>query len=295
MSLHPIPLVFDSLGVRSSSFKVSTNKVKVLVDPWADLGAWRFKLPPHEIEKTKLKEFRGMLEKEARNTQIVTVTHYHMDHFSYNSKIYEGKIVLAKDINKCINHNQKMRGVRFKNEMKEKTKLLIYADSKTLTFEDLTLKFSPPLPHGEEGTFLGYILMITSEKGKGKILFTSDVGGFLDDKATSYVVNEEPKIIICDGPPTYLLGNGFTFKELEKSKRNLLQVITKTNVKTLILDHHLTRELNYRMSLREVYEKGEEAGVEVMTAARYLGVDDLLLEASRKKLYEKGSSFLLNR
>jgi len=50
------------------------------------------------------------------------------------------------------------------------------------------------------------------------------------------------------------------------------------------LDHHLLRDLEYRKKFHEVYEAG---GDRIKTFAEYLGMENNLLEARRKELWER--------
>ncbi len=281
-----IPLSFDSLGVRSSSVKVEAGGLTVLIDPWAALGPYRYGLPPHEVEKRKLAETREKLLKEAAKAQIVTVTHYHRDHYSCSDKLYKGKIVLAKRIDEKINQSQRRRGWLFKERIAHLTSKFLYADGKTFNFGGLKLKFSEPFPHGEENTPLGYVLMVTVEHSGRKVLFTSDVEGPLVEEAVEYMLSEEAGTIIVDGPATYLIGSKLNENHLKIAKRNLLRIIKESEAsETLIIDHHLIRSLTFKMDLQEVYLKAEEIGKRVLTAAEYLNMGNVPLEAMRKELY----------
>ena len=85
-----------------------------------------------------------------------------------------------------------------------------------------------------------------------------------------------------DGPPTYFLGWKFSRENLNNAKENLLEIIDETGCE-VILDHHLLRDLKYKEKFPEVYETGK-----VKSFAQYLGEDERLLEANRKKLWESG-------
>jgi len=61
----------------------------------------------------------------------------------------------------------------------------------------------------------------------------------------------------------------------------------KTNIKNIVIDHHLLRDLNFKEELKDVYKFGEQLGVKVITAAEFLGKKNLQLEAHRKELLKK--------
>jgi hypothetical protein len=48
-------------------------------------------------------------------------------------------------------------------------------------------------------------------------------------------------------------------------------VIETTRVRTLIIDHHLLRDPNWKEEMVEVFERGRKAGKKVVTVAGFLG------------------------
>jgi predicted metallo-beta-lactamase superfamily hydrolase len=53
----------------------------------------------------------------------------------------------------------------------------------------------------------------------------------------------------------------------------------------LILEHHILRDENWLEKTKTVFQKSAEGNSEVLTAAKYLGGRDLLLESMRRKLF----------
>ncbi|MEM2772647.1 MAG: MBL fold metallo-hydrolase, partial [Candidatus Pacearchaeota archaeon] len=58
----------------------------------------------------------------------------------------------------------------------------------------------------------------------------------------------------------------------------------ETDVETIILDHHLTRDENFKDYLKEILNQNK---TKILTAAEYLGKENELLEAKRRELYKK--------
>jgi len=100
------------------------------------------------------------------------------------------------------------------------------------------------------------------------------------------MLEKSAEVVFIDGPMTYMLGYRFSQKSFESSIENLRRLIAETDIKTLILDHHLTRDLKWRERMQEVFRAGEEAGVKVESAAEFAGVEEELLEARRAELYK---------
>jgi hypothetical protein len=86
---------------------------------------------------------------------------------------------------------------------------------------------------------------------------------------------------------TYMLGYRYSQKSFYESLNNLRKIIEVTDVKEIIVDHHLTRDLKWRERLETVFSAGIEHGVKVLSAAEFGNIDEDMLEARRKELYKK--------
>lgn len=281
-----IPLAFDSLGVRSTATWVETDK-KILIDPGAALGPLRYGLPPSKIEYSKLEELARVIISYAEKSDILIVSHYHYDHHFPEQDFYEGKILLIKDPKNKINFSQKQRGKEFLGLLGKKPQRIEFADGKEFEFGKTRLKFSPPFFHGKEYSKLGYVL-ITSVSYQGeKILHASDIQGPQTITTTDWIISENPDVLILSGYPTLLMGWRFSKFGLLESNQNLIKILSQTKVNTVILDHHLVRDLHYLNKIEEVLKTAEKLKKKVITAAEFLGQEPDFLEARRKELYEK--------
>jgi uncharacterized protein len=277
-----IPIASDSLGVRSMATYIETKDCKILIDPSAALAAKRYSLPPHQKEYEALNNIKEKISSYAKKCDILTISHYHFDHYEENKTFYKEKKVFAKSITKKINKSQKERGKELKNNI-EKICDLNYCDDSDYKFGNTKILFSSPFFHGPKNVRLGYIIMTEISEGKKRILHTSDVQGPITDNATDYIIERKPDILILDGPPTNLLGYRFSYKNLEKATINLIKIIE--NIKCdIILDHHLLRDIKYKKVFSKPYEIGKKR---VKTFAEYLGKENNTLEANRKKLWGK--------
>ena len=97
------PIASDSMGVRSMATLVTTGDCQVLLDPGAALGPIRYSLPPLKAELKALASALNTIGRIARNCQILTISHYHYDHYLPEADIYKDKIVYAKDPKNNIN------------------------------------------------------------------------------------------------------------------------------------------------------------------------------------------------
>ena len=98
-------LACDSLGVRSLATFVKTDKT-ILIDPGAALGPSRYGLPPSPQELNALDDAVENIKKYATKAQIMTISHYHYDHYMPDDCIYKNKILLIKDPENKINLSQ---------------------------------------------------------------------------------------------------------------------------------------------------------------------------------------------
>ena len=188
------PIASDSLGIRSMATYVETNHCKILIDPSAALGPKRYGLPPHKKELEQLYKTKNEIAKIAEKSDILTISHYHYDHYDPNEVFYKNKKVFAKDIKQNINKSQTQRGTEFKENV-ENICELIHSDNTTHEFNDTTITFSPPFFHGPEKIRLGYVIMTTIEDGGKKVLHASDVQGPVTKNATDYIIKQNPDLL----------------------------------------------------------------------------------------------------
>jgi len=277
-----IPLASDSLGVRSMATYVETDDRNILIDPSAALGPKRYGLPPVQQELEMLTKIKQEIAKTAEHCDILTISHYHYDHYDPTEGFYNGKKIFAKDIEQNINKSQKQRGADFKNVVGDICDLT-YCDDSQHHIGGTTITFSPPFFHGPENVRLGYVIMTTIDDGKQKILHASDVQGPVTKSAKDYILKQKPDLLIIDGPPTIFLGWKFSKQSLQDASDNLVEIIETLGCQ-VILDHHLLRDLKYLNIFSEPYGIGKE---KVKTFAEYLGKENNTLEAHRKELWGK--------
>lgn len=275
-----VPIASDSLGVRSMATYVETRDCKILIDPSAALGPKRYGLPPAQQEIETLEKTKHEIASIAEQCDILTISHYHYDHYDPSETFYHGKKVFAKDINQNINKSQHQRGLDFKETIEDSCDL-VYCDNSQQNIGDTKIVFSPPFFHGPENVRLGYVLMTTIYDNEKRLLHASDVQGPVTESAKEYIIGQKPDLLIMDGPPTIFLGWKFSMKSLQDAADNLVEIIERLKC-DVILDHHLLRDLKYKEVFPQPYQKG---GIRVKTFAEYLGMENNTLEAHRKELW----------
>ena len=277
------PVAFDSFSVRSTCTYVKTDR-KILIDPGVAIGPMRYGLPPSKQELTALKKSTNDIISYAKKSNILTVSHYHYDHYMADENIYTGKTLLIKDPHSFINKSQEKRGKDFLNFLDNKPDRIDFADGKTFTFGRTKLVFSPPVFHGAENSRLGYILMLAIKYGGETVIHASDVQGPQTDKATNWIIHQNPDVLLLSGFPTYLLGWRLSKMGLDKSNTNLIKIMRKTKIKIIVLDHHLVRDLHYKKKIGAILKTADSLGKKIITAAEFLREPEIFLEARRRQI-----------
>lgn len=294
MGMKIDPVCFDSMGVRSMATLVETRDLRLMIDPAVAVAPRRYGLPPHPKELSLLEEFWSKIASSAEECEVIAVTHYHYDHHSstrFLEEIYRGRIVIVKDPENMINFSQRGRARIFLEKIKPIAAQIKVADGKEHVFGGTRLEFSPPVPHGPNSQ-LGYVVQLSVKDSEDCFLFTSDVQGFPLEYQVKFVVGKKPHTIFIDGPSTYMLSVNYTVEELEASLRNIRRIIRQASPSTIVLDHHLLRDLDWRKSLGTLFEEAEENAIILESAAEYAGREINQLEALRYALYKAESTNL---
>ncbi len=290
------PLAFESLGVRSMASTVVTPDVKILIDPGASLGI-RFGLLPHPEEYQIRSQLRKVISEEAKKADIVTISHYHQDHYTPNyientligsnpeeaKNIVKDKILIIKDHLTNTNISQRKRGWFFKKFATRYANKILIADGNEFQFGSTKLKFSHPVLHGEADSGLGWVVMLTITYDEEKITFASDIQGPMIDNNLNILLNENPKLLILGGPPLYLKGNKLKTSSLENAKNNILKI--SEEIPTTIIDHHLMRSSDCMEFLKPARSVAQSKGHIIQSAAEFTSVPSRLLECERDLLY----------
>jgi len=183
-----------------------------------------------------------------------------------------------------INYNQRKRAKLFLKLYEKKAKKIQYADGREFGFSNTKIGFSPPVPHGEALSKSGFVVMCSICHAGEKLVFASDVQGPQTDQAVEWIVSENPDVLVISGYPTYH-PKKVDPQLFEDCSQKLIEIVVRTEVRTVILDHHLTRDLEYRQKIKHLVEKAGSMGRGIFTAAEFLGREPDLLEARRKEIY----------
>ncbi len=273
-------LASESLGVRSMAVEVEVCGTRILIDPGAALGPKRYGLPPDEVELARLSELRALIRERLRLAGIVIITHYHFDHYTPDwAEDLRGKRVFLKDPARNINRNQARRAGEFLERLSRAGVRWEVAEGRRLRLSGGEIVISGPLWHGPEARF-GCVVAVSVREGETTFLHSSDVSGPVREEALEFIFSQRPDILFLDGPSTYL-GPRFGLEALEVARRNLLRLIGEISPESLILDHHLLRDLSWSRWAEPLLEAAEGRRVRILSGAEFSGKPLLLLEAER--------------
>jgi hypothetical protein len=277
---------------------VETPDVRLLIDPGVALGP-RFRLLPHPREYQARNECRARIRSYAAKADVIVVSHYHNDHHTPNytetvwvgcspeesAEIYRDKLVLAKDIRNSINFNQRRRGWMFQRFIKRIGSKCEIADGKSFEFGSTKIVLSQPVPHGEENSEMGWVLMTCVRAGEETFLHASDVQGPMSKETIRLILKEKPDVLVLGGPPTYLKGVRVEESSLSRGISNAAKIASVVPI--VIFEHHILRSEDWRLEAKPVYDAASENGTKAVTAAEYLNQPVSILEPRRRVLYEE--------
>jgi predicted metallo-beta-lactamase superfamily hydrolase len=267
-----MPLAADSLGTRSMATYVETGPLRLLLDPGVTLAPRRYGLGPTPEEEEAIARARARIESYAVRATHVTVSHFHADHVRAEPALYAGRRVWAKDPRRMIDPHQAAQGRLFWRAVGPHCRLEP-AEGRWVELDGVTIRFSPPLPHGPEGSGFGYVVAVTVDDGE-RFVHASDLQGPASPVATAYLLRERPDLVYLSGPPTYLQAQ-IGREVVQRGIDNLVRLVGETGCR-VIVDHHAVREPRFRDRLAHAFDTGR-----VVTAAEYLGRRDECLESWR--------------
>ena len=284
-----VPVGEESLGVRSMCLYVETRDLRILLDAGVSLAPRRFGLPPHPLELQRAREVREQILRLAAYADVVTISHYHRDHFTvpYPSQymatdsetykaVYGEKTVLAKSPHD-LNWSQRRRHYGLAKAL-DGVATVVYADGGEWRFGTTVVRASGPLWHGPASSKTGRVIAFAVSDGEETLAFIPDVEGPVEEEAVHFAEEVKPTVVVVGGPPTYL---GW---DLAPAVSNLKRIVD-LRPRLLVLAHHLLRDVQWREKIGEVLQYAERRGVEVATYAKLAGREEQLLEARRRELY----------
>ncbi|MFP4634021.1 MAG: MBL fold metallo-hydrolase [Candidatus Aenigmatarchaeota archaeon] len=164
---------------------------------------------------------------------------------------------------------------------------LNYADGRGFEEGNTKVRFKGPLFHGIEYSKTGWVFSTVIETQEAKLIHSSDLQGPTIEDYADWIIEEDPDILVLDGPATYLLGHLLNKTNLRRSVDNARRILKEVNPELMVWDHHLLRERKYRERTGKVWELKDEYNLK--TASEVKGEEPLIDRAenwSSKKVEE---------
>ena len=285
----------DSMGARSMATFIEAGGHCILIDPSVALGPRRYGLPPHRLELEAKDAIWRLIEERAKVAEFIVITHYHYDHYNPEGlHVFEGKVLFIKDPERNINKSQKARASYFLERVRNRAKEIIIADGRSFKIGDVELVFSEAQPHGYTPR-LGYVLQVLVRERSFAFLFTSDIQGAPLKEHLDFLLESGADVIFMDGAPTYLFPTKFSKSALDAAFSHTASFVDEALFKALIIDHHTTRDIRYQRWFEEIFAVARERNKRILTAAEFMGRDNMFLEAKRRELYRGEDSVSHNQ
>lgn len=197
------------------------------------------------------------------------------DYGDYNSRKQElmqkGRIWFQNRLKNWVHHD-------FIPEKTQSNEISVkYPEGKTYRFGDTCIRCTQALFHGIEFSRVGWVFSTIIEHNKKKFIHTSDLCGPMIEDYAEFIIQENPDILILDGPMTYMYGYLLTRINLQRCIENAERIIRETDIELMIYDHHLTRDKNYKKHTQDVWNTARDYGTTLLTAAEYLGKTPVVL------------------
>jgi len=285
MQVHPDAalkiIAAESLGVRGLCCKVDLGRRCIVIDPGVALGYLRHGLLPHPLQVAIGEQLRENILAALEQATDVVFSHFHGDHIPlaeanpYQLSMHDIPSRFHQLRGWCLSpegSSPKMEK-RFQDLERVLGSNLQIANGRC----DGPLSFSRSVPHGKSGGRFGTVMMTRIDTGGSVFVHASDIQ-LLDDQTVDRIIRWRPDIVLAAGPPLYL--EQLTKEERRKAWNNALRLAD--HVDTLILDHHLLRNVD---GLAWLAELSSATGKRVYCAADFEGVERKLFEARRQELY----------
>nr|MDO8113770.1 hypothetical protein [Candidatus Sigynarchaeota archaeon] len=290
----------ESMGVRSMCCRVTTPDVSFLLDPGCALGPRKGHEIPHPAEYKRLHEITNQLVASAKDCTRLFISHYHHDHYKprlldetyihsndqMTKDLYGGKEIYLKSQKQHIGRHQESRCRYFMQSVSRLATVLHDADFHRFTFGNTTVDFSHPVPHGEPGTKLGYVIMARFSHGNEHFVYAPDLQGPVVEDTAKFITGTAVDVAFVGGPPLYLEGSLAKFP-YDVAATLAGKIHEKAPV--LVMDHHCCRDREKYEAFVEAVKKGSNAprGHSIVSAAVYMEQKPAFLESERGNLYEQ--------
>ncbi len=268
----------ESMGVRGLCCFVTIPGKNILIDPGIALGYKRCKLLPHPFQIALDERIRKHILQRWEAATDIVISHFHGDHVPLaDANPYQLDIRNVSALNPGVRIWTKPPEALSQNETARAADFFSVLHTQYREQPECgEITFSQPVPHGDAAG--AESVMMTRIAAEKIFVHGSDIQ-LLNNEAVSQIEAWAPDIALVGGPPLYL--GRLTDLQVEHAWHNAVRLVQ--SVGTLILDHHLMRDMQGAAWLENL---SRETGREVMCAADFMNTPRMMLEAERVHLYE---------
>lgn len=279
--------------------KVTTRDMAILLDPSCALGPVPHQPLPHPFEYLALQGANRRIITAAAGTTLIAVSHYHQDHYkppftnwTYNgsspaifAKIFQERIVFAKDPAVAIGYNQEKRAKIFQHQLKNVHATFVPSDAKFFEYDGTSIEFSPPLPHGVTGSPQGVVIATCISDGDSCFVSLPDVQGPTETEIVKWTVDRSPDEMVLGGPPFFLPELKFPQALRQAFFKNIL--VLGDSCHRITMDHHIFRDLPGIRVYLDLQQTLAEGGCILSNFSSHSGKQENFLEARRGTLFNE--------
>jgi len=285
------PLAAESMGARSMATFVETLDTRILIDPGVWLAEDRVGQAPLAVEKWTVEKLTRRVQLYGESARVIVLTHFHPSQMeALRPSAWKNRTLFIKNPNQKISADRRKGAFAWMSEVKSEVNALEFVDGRTFTLGHTRLVFSAPV--GENLDSGDAVIQLAISEPSTTFVYSSEVAGACMPEAFDFIVSHRPQILYLDGPITYR-DDGPQSLTLDEKRSVLMRILKETDLKQLILDHHLLRDFSWAEKMEPLFKLAKECDVHIQTAAEYRGDPLHLLESRRKQLHAETDRHIL--
>ena len=280
------PLAAESMGARSMATWVETRDCRIIIDPWLEELPLRFGLEPHPVELWYTEKLQSRIRLFLRKAEVIIITRY--DHATLSllsPEMCKDRTIFMRNPNQHTNLEHRNTVFEFIKENRSPASEISFVEGRLLKLGKTKLHFSTSV-EGVPGAGKGYVMPLAIEDRKQCFFYSSEIAGHFGSHLKQFFTRMEPDTCLLDGPETTWRKHGRELGDLDGLIQEYMELMLAGPLKVLITDHHLLRDINWRLKATRMFKMAEKSRLVIKTAAEFRGEENNLLEARRDQLYE---------
>jgi predicted metallo-beta-lactamase superfamily hydrolase len=193
------------------------------------------------------------------------------------------KILWLKNPNPLTDPHQRKAAFTILKVIHEASGYVSFVDAHERMVNNTSIMFSQPVISRQDGT--PSILQVAIRSGDDCFVFSSEVRGVFQRQQSEFLITQDPSFLYLDGPVTYVDSSPGR-PPVNTCLKFIQNIIQKTEIRQLIIDHHLLRDVQWKRRIDSLVKLCHKKGISLCTAAEFRGQDNNLMESRRLELYQ---------